>query len=58
MTVELRQGDALLLLDELEDETLDEVAALNAYLEAQGIDAQMAERMRERTGRYLQEVGS
>jgi len=38
------------------DETLGEAAALDAYIEAQGIDTSMAEQMRERTGRYLQEA--
>ena len=40
------------------DENLAEAAALDLYIEAHFIDVAMAERMRERTGRYLQEVGS
>jgi hypothetical protein len=40
------------------DESLSEIESLDAYIEAQGIDAAMAERMRERTRQYTQEVGA
>jgi exonuclease SbcD len=38
------------------DESIDELGALDAYLEAQGLDPAMDRRMRERTRRYLEEV--
>lgn len=38
------------------DENLGEAAALDLYIEAQGIDPAMAERMRERTRTYMEGV--
>ena len=40
------------------DESLGEMDALDAYIEAQEIDPKMAAALRRRTDRYLQEVGS